>query len=145
MLPPHLGLIYPKHIRPPPKLMIMILLESIVFFPCYSVDSVHESFLCSQSPISPIFLHFKCPCEAGSSAHTYWTPQKTSAFAQSAADKRCSFFAARAVLRELLSSSNKFSVSKHGHFIMTYTVDEEPLLTTSKCNYSLLTEHKYIN
>ena len=74
-----------------------------------------------------------------------WTPQKTSAFAPSAADKRCSFLAARFVLQALLSSLNKFPVSKHGHYIMTYTVVEEPLLTTSKCNYSLFTEHKYIN
>lgn len=74
-----------------------------------------------------------------------WTPQKTSAFAQSAADKRCSFLAARFVLQALLASLNKFPVSKHGHYIMTYTVVEEPLLTTSKCNYSLFTEHKYIN
>jgi hypothetical protein len=55
------------------------------------------------------------------------------------------FFAALAVKQELLSSANKFSVSKHGHFIMAYTVDEEPLLTPSKCNCSLFTQHKYMN
>ncbi len=128
VLPPHLGLMYPKRLRPPPKLMMMILLESIVFFPSYSVDSVHESFRCPPFPISPIFLHFKCPREAGSSTHTYWTPRNTSAFAQSAADKRCAFFATRAVMQELLSSANKKkSMSKHGHFIMAYTVDEDGL------------------
>ena len=39
----------------------------------------------------------------------------------------------------------KKSMSKHGHFIMAYTVDDQRLLTPSKCNCSLFTQHKYIN